>query len=94
MQVGSGASGVRVLSFVRVAPNDRFSPQSGPVQRGIINTAFGSESHNLATLVEKRSPFGACGTTFPPQAGALWALNSVPHMTMQGSIERFILPPE
>jgi hypothetical protein len=47
---GSGACGVRVLSFVRFAPNDGFRPQSGLVQRGviknavcvIINAAFGS----------------------------------------------------
>ena len=32
-QEGSGAFGVRVLSFVRFAPNDGFRPQSGLVQR-------------------------------------------------------------
>ena len=29
--------------------------------------------------VEKRSPFGGYGTTFPPIQGALWVLSIVPH---------------
>ena len=36
-QEGSGAFGARVLSFVCFAPNDGFCPQSGLVQRGVIN---------------------------------------------------------
>ena len=36
MQEGGGAFCARVLSFVRFAPNDGFSPQSGLVQRRVI----------------------------------------------------------
>ena len=38
-------------------------------------------------------PLVAGATTFPPQAGALWML-SHGAMSLQESIERFILPPE
>ena len=38
-------------------------------------------------------PLVAGATTFPPQAGALWVL-SHGAMSLQESIERFILPPE
>ena len=37
-------------------------------------------------------PLVAGATTFPPQAGALWMLSHVA-MSLQESIERFILPP-
>ena len=38
-------------------------------------------------------PLVAGATTFPPQAGALWML-SHGAMSLQESIEQFILPPE
>ena len=38
-------------------------------------------------------PLVAGATTFPPQAGALWVLSNGA-MSLQESIERFILPPE
>ena len=41
---------------------------------------------------EMQSPFGGYATTFPPQAGALWML-SHGAMSLQESIERFILSP-
>ena len=53
---GSGACGVRVLSFVRFAPNDGFRPQSGLVQRGVINAACGSAA-------AKRRLFYICGAS-------------------------------
>ena len=62
--------GARVLSFVRFAPNDGFRPQSGLVQRGVINAACGS------------APFGGWRHHLPPaKAVGLWVLSSVPYVS-------------
>ena len=51
-----------------------------------------SESYTSG-IISAFSPFGGWATTFSPQAGALWML-SHEAMSLQESIERFILPPE
>ncbi len=53
-------------------------------------------SENRPTSLRSRKcipPLVAGATTFPPQAGALWVL-SHGTMSLQESIERFILSPE
>ncbi len=50
-----------------------------------------SESYTSG-IISAFSPFGGWATTFSPQAGALWML-SHEAMSLQESIERFILPP-
>ena len=52
-----------------------------------------SENHTTALRARKCNPHLVAGaTTFPPQAGALWVL-SHGAMSLQESIERFILSP-
>ena len=69
----------------------------------IFYTAFGGENHTTALRASENRPASlrsrkcnpplvAGATTFPPQAGALWVL-SHGAMSLQESIERFILPP-
>ena len=49
-------------------------------------------SHILQVPFRRFPPLVAGATTFPPQAGALWMFSNVA-MSLQESIERFILPP-
>ena len=49
-------------------------------------------SHILHVPFRSFPPLVPYGTTFPPQAGALWML-SHEAMSLQESIERFILSP-
>ena len=51
-----------------------------------------TESHILHVPLRRIPPLVAVATTFPPQAGALWVL-SHGAMSLQESIERFILSP-
>ena len=87
--------GARVLSFVCCAPNDGFGPQSGLVQRGVLYAAaWGSENRTTAlTGEEMHSPFGGWRHHLPPHfVVGLWVL-SHGAMSLQESIERFILSP-
>ena len=52
-----------------------------------------TESHIFHVPFRRFPPLVAGATTFPPQAGALWML-SHGAMSLQESIERFLLPPE
>ena len=59
----------------------------------IFYTAFGGENHTTALRARKCfPPLVAGATTFPPQAGELWVLSNGA-MSLQESIERFILSP-
>ena len=49
-------------------------------------------SHILHVPFRRFPPLVAGATTFPPQAGALWVLSNGA-MSLQESIEQFILPP-
>ena len=77
-----------VLSPVHPFPLRGTSPQ-GETRDMREKTA----SHILHVPFRRFPPLVPYGTTFPPQAGALWVLSNGA-MSLQESIERFILPPE
>ena len=53
----------------------------------------GKIRHTLLAPLRRFPPLVPDGTTFPPQAGALWVLDNVPHMTQMENVERFYSVP-
>ena len=80
-----GASAPRVLKFDMACGHEgcggRPSKRRGASMYKTFTTGLRPMENRPTALagVEKRSPFGGYGTTFPPIQGALWVLSIVPH---------------